>query len=147
MSRIIDVSDAAGAVAEPDWLSRAEYVHRQLRTRLPQDYVGTMRRIFAGGGRMCVAVRSNVVVSVAVYRIFENTFDGLQMYVDDLVTDEAVRSSGIGKNILDYLQDRARAAGCKSVNLDSGTQRHKAHKFYFRERMIVSGFHFTKSLT
>lgn len=145
-TRIIDVTNLVGIVIAPDWLSSAERVHRQLRTGLPQDYSGTMLRVFEGGGRMCVATRNDAVVGVAVYRIYENTFDGVQMYVDDLVTDEAARSSGVGKELLEYLQKRARTVGCASFNLDSGTQRHRSHRFYFREEMVVIGFHFTKSL-
>jgi hypothetical protein len=30
--------------------------------------------------------------------------------------------------------------------LDSGTHRQQAHKFYFREQMPITAFHFTKSL-
>ena len=40
----------------------------------------------------------------------------------------------------------ARAAGFDSLTLDSGTQRLQAHKFYFREGMAVTSFHFMKKL-
>jgi GNAT superfamily N-acetyltransferase len=143
---IVDINDASGNVIEPEWLLKAERVHRQLRTQLPQDYSVKMKRVFAGGARMCVAARGDIVVGVAVYRIHENTFDGVQMYVDDLVSDDALRSQGIGKTLLDHLQNLARDAGCAKFNLDSGTQRQQAHKFYFREGMAVTSFHFAKSL-
>ena len=132
--------------SSPDWLAKAETVHRQLRPHLPHDYAGKMRRVFADGARMCVAIRDGDVVGVAVHRIHENTFDGVQMYVDDLVTDEKKRSQGVGKALLDHLQQLARDAGCEKFNLDSGTQRQQAHKFYFREGMVVTSFHFRKSL-
>lgn len=144
--RVIDVTDMAGNVVEPSWLGRSESVHRQLRPQLPQDYVGKLRRVFAEGGRMCVAAVGDAVAGVAVYRIYENTFDGVHMYVDDLVTDETRRSSGIGKVLLDHLQALARKASCENITLDSGTQRQRAHKFYFREGMVVVGFHFAKPL-
>ena len=146
VARIVDITDADGRIVEPEWLARAEAVHRQLRPQLPQDYAGKMRRVFAGGARMCVAVRGADVVGVAVHRIHENTFDGVQMYVDDLVSDEARRSQGVGKALLDHLQELARNAGCGKFNLDSGTQRQQAHKFYFREGMVVTSFHFAKPL-
>src|SRR3954464_7438404 len=95
--RIVDINDAAGAIVEPDWLARAEAVHRQLRPQLPIDYTPKMQRVFAGGARLCVAVRDDAVVGVAVYRTHENTFDGVQMYVDDLVAAETQRSQGIGR--------------------------------------------------
>jgi hypothetical protein len=144
--RIIGVTDDRGAVAEPQWLARAERVHRSLRTALPADYAGTLARVFAGGGRMCVAADGERVVGVAVYRISENTFAGLNLYCDDLVTDEAARSRGVGHALMVHLEETARAAGCQNFRLDSGTHRQQAHKFYFREGMVITSFSFTKPL-
>ena len=144
--RIVDINDAVGNVIAPDWLLAAETVHRQLRPQLPREYAAKMHRVFAGDGRMCVAVRGDAVVGVAVYRIHENTVDDVQMYVDDLVTDESRRSQGIGTALMAHLQHLARTAGCGKFTLDSGTQRQQAHKFYFREGMVVTAFHFVKPL-
>ncbi|MBM3345328.1 MAG: GNAT family N-acetyltransferase [Betaproteobacteria bacterium] len=143
---IVDITDASGRIAAPDVLARAERVHRQLRSELPADYPGTMARVFAGGGRMCVAVAGDEVLGVAVHRTGENTADGVHMYVDDLVTDEARRSRGIGRALMAHLQAIARAAGCEALILDSGTQRQQAHKFYFREGMVITSFNFKKGL-
>jgi GNAT superfamily N-acetyltransferase len=143
---LVSVTDEKGAVIAPDWLARAERVHRQLRTALPTDYAAKMSRVFADGGRLCVATEGMVVRGVAVYRVFEDTFNGLQLYVDDLVTDEAERSRGVGHALLAHLERIARRVGCFVITLDSGTQRHQAHKFYFREGMVVSSFHFAKQL-
>ncbi len=105
-----------------------------------------MRRVFVGGGRMCVAVQGARVVGVAVYRVYENTADGMQMYVDDLVTDEHLRSRGVGAALLAHLQTVARSSFCLALTLDSGVQRAGAHKFYFREGLSVNAFHFFKRL-
>lgn len=144
--RIVDINDAAGNVIAPASLLAAETVHRQLRPQLPREYAAKMQRVFAGDGRMCVAVRGDAVVGVAVYRIHENTVDDIQMYVDDLVTDESRRSQGVGTALLAHLQHLARNAGCGKFTLDSGTQRQQAHKFYFREGMVITSFHFAKPL-
>ena len=146
MIRIVEVTDEKGAIAAPDWLRQSEAVHRQLRTTLPADYEAKMRRVFAGGARMCVAVEGADVAGVAVYRVYENTFVGRQLYVDDLVTDDRRRSTGVGRALLGYLEQKARAAGLENLSLDSGTQRQQAHKFYFREGMVVTAFHFGKKL-
>jgi GNAT superfamily N-acetyltransferase len=144
--QVIDVTDKAGNVVEPDWLGRSESVHRQLRPQLPRDYADKMRRVFTQGGRMCAATIGDAVVGVAVYRIHENTHAGLHLYVDDLVTDETRRSSGVGKALMAHLRTLARAAHCEHMTLDSGTQRQQAHKFYFREGMVVTAFHFAEPL-
>lgn len=146
MTRIVEVTDESGAIVAPDWFTRAERVHRQLRTDLPAGYTAKMKRVFAGGARMCVAAEGTVVTGVAVYRIYENTFNGRQLYVDDLVTDAKRRSTGVGRALLTHLERKARAANLDNLALDSGTQRQQAHKFYFREGMVVTSFHFGKKL-
>lgn len=147
MIRLIEVTDNEGRVLEGGWLARAEAVHRQLRTKLPADYAAKMQRVFAGGGRMLIAVEAETVVGVAIWRVHENTFNGVQMYVDDLITDETRRSRGVGHALMESLQRMARTLGCEVYTLDSGTHRQQAHKFYFREGMVVTAFHFDKKLT
>jgi len=143
---IIRITDDNRQVVEPGWLERAERVHRQLRPQLPPDYVGKMQAVFGSGGEMCIVAESALVVGVAVFRYYENTFSGRKFYVDDLVTDEAFRSGGIGHAMLAFLEKLARGRGCDSLELDSGTQRTRAHKFYFREGFVIPAFTFRKEL-
>ncbi len=144
--KILDVTDDSGSVVEPLWLRRAEGVHRQLRTTLPADYAGRLAQVFANGGRLAVAVEGEAVAGVALWRLIENTYEGLRLYVDDLVTDETQRSRGVGKALLGHLENKARQLGCDVLALDSGAQRASAHKFYFREGMHIPGFCFRKNL-
>jgi GNAT superfamily N-acetyltransferase len=146
--QIIDISDDRGVVSAPEWLARAYPVHRQLRVQLVSlEYEAKMRRVFATGGRMCVATEGDGVVGVIVYRIQENTFDGRLLYIDDLVSDEEQRSNGVGRMLLAHVERKARAQGCRMMGLDSGVQRARAHKFYFREGFTISSFRFRKPLT
>lgn len=71
---------------------------------------------------------------------------GLHVYVDDLITDEAVRGQGYGKAMLDWLKAEARRLGCARLQLDSGTHRQDAHAFYLRERLRIEAFHFGVTL-
>jgi GNAT superfamily N-acetyltransferase len=143
-SLLIDVTDAAGAVVQPQWLVGAEALLRHLRPQLPADYPTAMARVFASGGRMTVAADGEAVVGVAVWRILENTVFGRFLYVDDLVTDEARRSRGTGRSLLSRCEARAWAAGCARVVLDSGVQRDRAHRFYFREGYAIQAYNFGK---
>lgn len=150
--RIIEIGDASGQVIAPDWLIKAEAVHRQLRPELPADYAGRMAQVLAAGARMCVAVAAGTeteteeVICVAIWRVIENTYEGRRLYVDDLVSDESRRSRGAGKAMLDWLEARARQLGCGVLALDSGVQRSRAHHFYFREGMHIPAFCFRKGL-
>jgi GNAT superfamily N-acetyltransferase len=144
--KLIEVTDGHGNIVAPQWLIHAESVHRQLRPMLPVDYQARMQQVFANGARMLLAVKDDVVVGVALWRLIENTYEGLRLYIDDLVTDENMRSQGIGQCLLQHLESQAREFGCDVLALDSGVQRAAAHKFYFREGMHIPSFCFRKSL-
>jgi GNAT superfamily N-acetyltransferase len=142
--RIVQVTGVGREVAEPQWLAAAEPVHRQLRPQLPADYPEKMCHVFRDGGEMCLAVRSDRVVGVAVFREFENTHVGRRFYIDDLVTDESERSTGAGRALIAYLEMVARDRGCPGLDLESGTHRTRAHRFYFRESFFITAFSFRK---
>lgn len=141
------VTDGSGAVVAPEWLTRAEQVHRQLRARLPENYVERLTEVFANGGRMLVAASGDAVVGVALWRLVENTHEGRRLYVEDLVVDTAARSGGVGGILIETLQSMAHEKGCQVIALDSGVQRAGAHRFYFREGFSISSYSFRKSLT
>lgn len=146
MTQIIEITDSAGQIIAGHWLAHAEAVHRQLRPQLMPDYLGQMQRVFAGGARMLVAVEDGSVVGLSVWRVLEKTFSRSELYIDDLVTDAGHRSAGVGKALLGWCEAHAREVGCSQLTLDSGTPRLKAHKFYFREGLQITSFHFVKSL-
>jgi len=144
--KVVPVTDAQGAMTEPGLIAAAEEVHRQLRPHLPPDYQGRLKEVFATGAEMAVAERDGRVLGVTVFRVMEKTFTGRELYCDDLVSDERERSSGVGKALLDYLKGVAEQRGCDHFVLDSGCQRTQAHKFYFREGLAITAFHFTRKL-
>jgi GNAT superfamily N-acetyltransferase len=123
-------------------------VMRQLRSHLAEDeYLETITCMRRSGYRLAAAVTGDGKVRcVAGYRIVEFLAYGKFLYVDDLVTAEDTRSLGYGKRMLDWLADVAREEGCESLQLDSGVQRHEAHRFYFREGMKISSYHFAMAL-
>ncbi|WP_374347768.1 GNAT family N-acetyltransferase [Chitinimonas sp.] len=144
--QVIRITNDQRQLIEPVWLARAEAVHRDLRPQLQGDYVAQMAGIFADGGEMVIAADGENVLGVAVYRLYRDTYSGTKCYVDDLVTTSTRRSQGVGKLLLDWLQTEAGRRGAKNFMLDSGTQRTQAHRFYFREGLVVEGFCFRKSL-
>jgi len=144
---ILPVTDDRGVLLEPQWLARAEPVHRQLRDKLPADYRGRLTEIFATGGRLVLTVEGDRVLGLALWRVVDNTYEGRRLYVDDLVTDAACRSRGVGHGLLAWLEMTAGRLGCAVLALDSGVQRGDAHRFYFREGFFIPSFSFRKKLT
>ncbi len=80
--------------------------------------------------------------AVAGYRFIEMLNCGRILYVDDLNTDQRRRSSGFGKLLLNWLKKQATARNCGELHLDSGVQREQAHRFYFREQLTITAYHF-----
>jgi GNAT superfamily N-acetyltransferase len=143
---VVAVTDAKGAILRPDLLAASEAIHRQLRPHLPADYAGRLREVFAGGAEMAVALEEARVVGLTVFRVIEKTFSGRELYCDDLVTDETRRSRGAGKAMIAYMEGLCRERGCDTFALDSGCQRDQAHKFYFREGLVISAFRFSRKM-
>jgi GNAT superfamily N-acetyltransferase len=135
------------AVNDDQLLAAAESVHRQLRPHIPPGYVARMKEIFAGGAEMAVVLIAGKVAGITVFRIVERTFTGRELYCDDLVTDSAQRSTGVGHALMEHMLAIARERKCDYLTLDSGCQRQQAHKFYFREGLTITSFHFSRSLT
>ena len=124
-------------------------VLQELRPHLTPE---SFRSIYAAGypqGLRFTAAYDDAgsCVGVAGWRIIELTAHApRKLYVDDLVTTDTARSSGVGHALLEYLEAAARAAGCSALDLDSAVHRFDAHRFYLRERMFISAHHFTKTL-
>lgn len=100
----------------------------------------------AQGLRFLAAFRDDRCMGVAGWRLVVTTSVLRKLYVDDLVTTSGARSQGVGAALLRELEQRARDAGCRAMELDSGVQRYAAHRFYLRERMDINAHHFAKTV-
>ena len=122
-------------------------VMSQLRLHLEEEeYLEVVRRLQRSGYRLAFADEEGEVRCVAGFRVTEFLAYGKFLYVDDLVTAEDARSEGHGKRMFDWLIGVAREEGCSTLQLDSGVQRHEAHRFYMREEMSIFAYHFSKAV-
>jgi len=131
---------------EPTQVASTWPVMHQLRPHLDlEQYLAAVARMRASDGfRLLAASVGGKVGAVAGFRTMEMLYCGRILSVDDLVTDESVRSRGLGKALLDWLTDEARSLGCGQIHLDSGVQRLDAHRFYERESFKKTAFHFAR---
>lgn len=120
----------------------------ELRPHLtPKSFDAIYREGHRQGLRFLAAYVDGRCIAVAGWRLVVTTHaDGTKLYVDDLVTAANERSHGAGKALITELTARARSAGCTAIDLDSGVQRKDAHRFYMREGLTISSFHFVKPL-
>ena len=123
-------------------------VIKELRPHLDQSsFVARVRFQEQTGYRLVFVETSGISVAAAGFRIGENLAWGRFLYVDDLVTLPSERSHGYGKALLDWLEKYAAREGCGQLHLDSGIQRKDAHRFYEREGLRISSYHFNKVIT
>lgn len=130
-------------------IARCFAVMRQLRPHLTDEaeFTARVRRQMARERwRLVFVEEDGVVAAVAGFRILECLHSGRTLYVDDLVTAEDRRGRGHGERLMAYMEQSARDEGCETFSLDSGTQRSGAHKFYFRQGLAVTSFHFARKL-
>jgi GNAT superfamily N-acetyltransferase len=122
-------------------------VLQQLRPHLtPESFAAVYERGQPQGLRFTAAYVDGRCVGVAGWRIVATTAALLKLYVDDLVTAEDSRSQGVGRELLASLFRKAIDAGCSVLDLDSATRRTDAHRFYMREGLAITSFHFARSL-
>jgi GNAT superfamily N-acetyltransferase len=128
-------------------IDRCFRVMQQLRPKLEAaEFAGRVEMQQREGYRLAYLEHEGVVVAAAGFRVMHVLWSGKTMYVDDLVTDEAMRSRGFGEAMLAWLMELARREGCETFSLDSGTHRQQAHAFYFRQGLRITDFHFQKPL-
>lgn len=123
-------------------------VMAQLRTHLKEtEYVALVRRQEKESGyRLACLYSGGKVCAVAGFRLTHSLAWGQYVYIDDLISDESMRSLGHGEALVDWVAAYGKAHGCAELHLDSGVQRHGAHRFYLRSRMDITCYHFRLAL-
>ena len=135
------------ANADPE-IEACFIVMKELRPDLTvESFVQRVRELQQYGYQLVCLEMAGKPVAVAGFRISESLAWKRYLYVDDLVTLPGERSKGYGAMVLEWLADLAAQAGCVQFHLDSGVQRKDAHRFYEREGMHISSYHFTKYVT
>ena len=139
-------------IADTDQQINACYpIMHELRPHIKAEDFLQRIRYQQTSGYFLVAMKDVVdgietVVAVAGFRIGENLAWGRFLYIDDLVTNTECRSKGYGSRLLEWLKAHASALDCEQLHLDSGLQRVDAHRFYEREGLPKSSFHFSTAI-
>ncbi|MFD5826346.1 GNAT family N-acetyltransferase [Lentzea sp. NPDC060358] len=122
---------------------------RALRPHLTsvEEFVELVRAQRREGYRIVASFdRAGRVAAVAGFRHTTNLHAGPHLYVDDLSTLPPARGQGHASALLRWVDEEARRLGCAGVHLDSGTQRHDAHRLYHRCGYAIPAFHFSKAV-
>lgn len=125
-------------------LARVSDVLLELRTAFSKEALIAQIKVQQQAGyEVAYLEAAGEVLCVAGFLVGMKLAWGKHLYVDDLVTAERHRSTGAGKQMLDWLKAHALQLGCRQLQLDSGVQRFGAHRFYLREGFHISSHHFS----
>jgi len=121
-------------------------VMQQLRPHIVEEaaFVDQIQRQFKEGYHLAYLEEKSKVRAVTGFRILEFLAWGKVLYIDDLVSDAATRKNGHGTKLLKWVLGRAKEAKCDQVHLDSGPQRHDAHRLYLNHGFKIIGYHFAR---
>ena len=112
------------------WLD-AFPIMNQLRTDLTEEtYLELLQEMKKDGYSLYALYKDNQMVSLAGLSWRVNFYSKRHVFIYDLVTDAAYRSSGFGEKLLTYIHNWAKENGAAYVALESGIQRNNAHRFY-----------------
>ena len=73
-------------------------------------------------------------------------YSGKQLEPDHVVVLPAVRSRGVGRKLMAWIEALARAEGCETIELNAYLANTRAHAFYAADGFAPLGYHFQKTL-
>jgi len=143
LANILETAEIRLATEDAQILSCYKTMH-QLRPHLisEQIFLSQVQRQIHEGYRLAYIEDGGQVKALAGFRFLEFLAWGKVIYVDDLVSDTAARKKGYGSKILKWVIDEAKKAKCDQIHLDSGPQRHEAHRLYLNHGFKIIGHHF-----
>jgi GNAT superfamily N-acetyltransferase len=119
-----------------------------LRPQLKRDsfYAQVARQALQGYQILALRAQGQVL-SVAGFRLVEFLAWGKVLYIDDLSSLPEARGLGYAGQLLDWLIERAKSQQCQSIHLDTGYQRHAAHRLYLRKGFELNCHHMVLGLS
>jgi GNAT superfamily N-acetyltransferase len=139
------MSETAGVrvAREEEEVRRCWPAFKELRPHLQseEELVARWRVQTAEGYQIIYIAEGERVPAAAGYRFLNTLAWGKVLYLDDLVALQSSQGAGLGTALLKYLQDEARRLGCDALHLDTGYQRHLAHRAYFRNGFRMDCMH------
>jgi ribosomal protein S18 acetylase RimI-like enzyme len=111
-----------------------------------EELVTRVARQRAAGYRILAAWSDDLPLALAGYRVEENLIHGRFIYVDDLVTAESERGSGLGAQLLAAVAEVGQREGCTRLVLDTALDNVLAHRFYYRQGLLARALRFSRAI-
>ena len=120
---------------------------QELNPGVPPDVLAQrLQDMTAQGYRCAAAFADDYCIGVAGIWLGTRFRCGRYLDVDNVIVDLQYRGTGIGQQLMDWVERYAHREGCENMVLDAYVTNDLAHKFYQRNGYQVVGYHFVKSL-
>ncbi|MBA3237009.1 MAG: GNAT family N-acetyltransferase [Parachlamydiaceae bacterium] len=148
MSLIIAEDAGIQTASTKEQIRSCHRVMGQLRPHLMEEqaFIEQVQRQLVEGYHLVYCEDNGDVRALAGFRFLEFLAWGKVLYIDDLITDSETRRNGYGGKLLKWIIEQGKKAGCNQVHLDSGPQRHDAHRIYLNHGFKIMGHHFAFNL-
>jgi GNAT superfamily N-acetyltransferase len=92
------------------------------------------------------SVENTRCIGVIGVRIIRKIQHGKTIEIEDFMIDRAKRGIGVGKMLIRWVDWQAMNFGCTNIIGTLQTKRQESQKIFSREKFILDGFFFKKSL-
>ena len=114
----------------------------------PAAVEGRLERLQIVGDRVVVADLAGRAVGLAHLQVTPAIeLDRPAGKIGALVVDEALRGQGIGRALIEAMEEEARGRGCELVFLTTAERRDDAHGFYERLGLVHTGRRYGRTLS
>lgn len=110
------------------------------------DVQSRMARMRGEGWQCLGAFDGDDLVAMAGWSLRCHLFSGPVLYVENLAVLPAWRAHGLGRRLMEQLEQLARERGCQKITLDAYASNQAARAFYERIGYDPSGIHFVLDL-
>ena len=111
-----------------------EEYDRELDSMIPNNY----GQVAVYDGETCAGLTG--------FWIGSKLWCGKYMELDNVVVSSAYRRQGIGQQLFEHMEAKAKSLGCTMLALDSYTDNFEAHRFFYEQKYVPRGFHFINIL-
>ncbi len=134
-------------VISSDEIERCYPVIKYLRPHLmAEEFIEKVKRQQSQGYQLVTITPDERPAALVGYRIQDFLAWGKVLYIDDLITHPDHLKKGYASRLLDWVIDEGKREKCEQIHLDSGYQRHDAHRLYLNKGFDLVSHHFSKAL-
>jgi GNAT superfamily N-acetyltransferase len=96
--------------------------------------------------KMLIAYDGEIMAGITGFWISRMLYCGRYLQLNNLIVDKKYRNKGIGRAIINHMENLAIKFDCNKIVLDSYVENKKSHSLYFDLNYYIRGFHFMKDL-